>query len=90
MLSRLLDWSEGDDIHGRLLLSLAQDNTLVISETDLPDLITLIAQLPDKFSRLEVPQLDLAVIASCDDESIVKLKASDGIVVCHQLAEHLV
>lgn len=60
---------------------LLRHSPLVVAEADLPDLVTLVAQLADEFARLEIPQLDFAVIATSDDEAVVKLETGDGIVM---------
>ena len=69
------------NIHDCPAIAFAQQNALVFSKRDSPDRFAGLSKLADKFSRWAVPELDSSVVATRDHEAVVKLQASDRIVV---------
>ena len=65
--------SKSNNIHTSLFSPLTQDDHLVISISDFPDLFARFADLPYELARIEIPQLDSSIISACDDVSVVKL-----------------
>lgn len=57
------------------------DDDFIVSESDAPDSFARFGKLSDKLTALEVKKLHAAVVATSDEEAVVKLHACDTVVV---------
>ena len=73
---------EAQQLQHRLPLPLTEDHTLVIPERHAPHCVARPAQLADELPSPYIPQLHPPVVASRDDEPVIKLQAGHAVIVC--------
>lgn len=64
------------------ILALAQYDDAIRLECDAPDGLARHGELAQESARLHIPYFGASVVSARDNESLVKLQARDGIVVC--------
>jgi len=82
LVSQHLLWrSEAEDLHDGLAAPLTHDDALVLPEHDPPNGLARLGQLPNRRAGADLEQFDVAIVAACDEESVVELETRHGIVV---------
>jgi hypothetical protein len=82
-----IERTECSDIHDGTTLTLGEGDELVVAESDSPHGLARLGEFANEDARLVVEQLDLAIVAASDYESLVELEARDRVVVSAEPVE---